>query len=169
MEGIALAELVLSRIDNRLIHGQVLVKWTAQTRADSICIVDDDVAQDAMLIGLFNMAIPKGTTLEVLTAEEVAGFLSVQKGRVLLIFKDVQHAETALNTGVPMKKLQVAGLGRREGRVQVYPTVYLSQPDAERLRKIEQKGVEVYFQALPEQPIVPLDQALQEHFSSFLK
>ena len=123
MEGIALAELVLSRIDNRLIHGQVLVKWTAQTRADSICIVDDDVAQDAMLIGLFNMAIPKGTTLEVLTAEEVAGFLSAQKGRALLIFKDIQHAETALNTGVPMKKLQVAGLGRREGRVQVYPTV----------------------------------------------
>mgnify|MGYP004733706059 FL=1 len=78
MEGIALAELVLSRIDNRLIHGQVLVKWTAQTRADSICIVDDDVAQDAMLIGLFNMAIPKGTTLEVLTAEEVTGFLSAQ-------------------------------------------------------------------------------------------
>ena len=108
-----MAELVLSRIDNRLIHGQVLVKWTAQTRADSICIVDDDVAQDAMLIGLFNMAIPKGTTLEVLTAEEVAGFLSAQKGRALLIFKDIQHAETALNTGVPMKKLQVAGLGRR--------------------------------------------------------
>lgn len=169
MEGIALAELVLARIDNRLIHGQVLVKWTAQTRADSICIVDDDVAQDAMLIGLFNMAIPKGTTLEVLTAEEVAGFLSAQKGRALLIFKDIQHAETALNTGVPMKKLQVAGLGRREGRVQVYPTVYLSQPDAECLCKMEQKGVEVYFQALPEQPIVPLERALQEHFSSLLK
>ena len=74
-----------------------------------------------------------------------------------------------VNTGVPMKKLQVAGLGRREGRVQVYPTVYLSRPDAECLCKMEQKGVEVYFQALPEQPIVPLERALQEHFSSLLK
>ena len=104
-----MAELVLARVDSRLVHGQVLVKWTKQTRANSICIVDDEVAQDAMLIGLFKMAMPKGTTLEVLTAEEVAGFLSVQKGRVLLIFKDIAHAQTAIQTGVPVKDLQVAG------------------------------------------------------------
>ena len=105
-----MAELVLARVDSRLVHGQVLVKWT----------------KHAMLIGLFKMAMPKGTTLEVLTAEEVAGFLSVQKGRVLLIFKDIAHAQTAIQTGVPVKDLQVAGLGRREGRIQVYPTVFLS-------------------------------------------
>ena len=120
-----MAELVLARVDSRLVHGQVLVKWTKQTQANSICIVDDEVAQDAMLIGLFKMAMPKGTTLEVLTAEEVAGFLSAQKGRVLLIFKDIAHAQTAIQTGVPVKDLQVAGLGRREGRIQVLSLIHI--------------------------------------------
>lgn len=110
-----MAELVLARVDSRLVHGQVLVKWTKQTQANSICIVDDEVAQDAMLIGLFKMAMPKGTTLEVLTAEEVSGFLSAQKGRVLLIFKDIAHAQTAIQTGVPVKDLQVAAWGAGKG------------------------------------------------------
>lgn len=164
-----MSELVLARIDSRLIHGQVLVKWIKQTHADSICIVDDEVAQDAMLIGLFKLAIPQGVTLEVLTAEEVAGFLATQKGKTILIFKDIQHARTAIDTGVQMQQLQVAGLGRREGRVQVYSTVYLSQLDAERLCQIQEKGVRVYFQAVPEQAPLELDQALQEHFDSLLK
>ena len=164
-----MAELVLARVDSRLVHGQVLVKWTKQTQANSICIVDDEVAQDAMLIGMFKMAMPKGTTLEVLTAEEVAGFLSAQKGRVLLIFKDIAHAQTAIQTGVPVKDLQVAGLGRREGRIQVYPTVFLSEADAECLHSLQEKGIHVYFQALPEQKPFSLEDALREHFPSLLK
>lgn len=164
-----MAELVLARVDSRLVHGQVLAKWTKQTQANSICIVDDEVAQDAMLIGLFKMAIPKGTTLEVLTAEEVAGFLSAQKGRVLLIFKDVAHVESAIRAGVPIKDLQIAGLGRREGRIQVYPMVFLSEADAERLHSFGEKGIHVYFQALPEQTPVLLADALRLHFASLLK
>lgn len=164
-----LAELVLTRIDSRLVHGQVLVKWIDHTRANSVCIVDDDLAQDAMLIGLFKMAMPKHAALEVLTAEEVAGYLSAQKGRVILIFKDIQHVRAAIDAGVTLEELQVAGLGRRDGRVQVYPTVYLSQLDAERLCQIQEKGVRVYCQALPEQPVVELDQVLQKHFEELLK
>lgn len=164
-----MAELVLARVDSRLVHGQVLIQWAKKTRANSVCIVDDEVAQDAMLIGLFKMAMPKGTTLEVLTAEEVAGFLSAQKGRVILIFKDIVHVQAAVQTGVSVRNLQVAGLGRREGRIQVYPTVFLSEADAERLHSIQEKGIQVYFQALPEQKPLCLEDALRAHFPSLLK
>lgn len=68
--------LVLTRIDDRLIHGQVMTAWIKNKKADQVVIVDDGTANDEYMIEVLEMAIPEEIAIGIFTKEEVCNSLS---------------------------------------------------------------------------------------------
>ena len=163
-----MALIALARIDDRLVHGQVVTKWVQRTKSNHIIIVDDTLAQNSFLADVYKMAAPVGVTVSVKSTKQAADEWKENQfgdGTVLLLFKNPQNVQKACENGIHIESLQVAGMGSASGK-KVYKTVSLSEDDAQVLQKFSQQGIHVYFQALPEDKPTDIGFILKKHFKN---
>ena len=154
----------LFRIDDRLIHGQVLMGWGRQLRSRRYLVVDDDLAASEWEQELYTLTVEDGLEVVFATVEEARAHLSEwgeDDVRSVLLTRDPSHmarlAEGRLMEGT---EVNVGGLHHRPGRHQVRPYIHLDGDDRDALRALAAQGVEVSGRDLPDAVRVPLDQML---------
>ena len=146
-------KVVLARIDDRFIHGQVVTAWLQTIgRCDEILICDDKVRKDPFLPQVFKMAAPPNIALRVLSVDEtIADFQArtTDSRRVLLLTRGPEAMLRLLENGVPMDSLNVGGMGGAPGRRNLHRSVSVSDVELELLRQIQAKGVRVEIKMVP--------------------
>lgn len=160
-----MAQIVFVRIDFRLIHGQVITRWLKQTDADRILVIDNKLAKDPFMSQVYVMAAPPGVQVEMVSVEDAVSSWEkdrLGKGKILVLFKTVKTALTAVEQGFPLEKLQIGGLGAGPGRKVVYNQITLDQKDAESLQIIKERGIEVFFQTVPEETPASLEKIIKK-------
>lgn len=165
---IYMSNVALLRIDDRLVHGQVVTKWIQDSGANTIIIVDDFLATNSYLSNVYKMAAPKGINVSIYSVEdfctkEHAGDFADLK--LLLLFKSVDSLVKTFDSGFFTEKVQIGGLGASAGKKLVYRTIALSEAEAKQLVDILNKGVEIYFQVVPDDRPQPLESIVQKKFS----
>lgn len=148
-----MAKIVLSRIDSRLIHGQVITKWLKRVDANRIIIIDDNLAEDKFMLDVYTMAAPPNVKVQILTIDTFIkdwGTNKYGEDKILLLFKDVDHVYNLFNEGFDIKELQVGGLGSGPDRVSVYKNISFNAKDVEQLEELSKKGLTIYLQPVPE-------------------
>ena len=149
--------LTLVRVDDRLIHGQVVAVWLKARPARRIVVVDDASARDPFLHDLLRLAAPQGVDVEVY--ETPAG---IERARQLgadaePAFVLVLSPETALalrEGGVAFDVLNVGALGATPERRRLHRSVAASDRELAALRRLEELGTRVELQAVPaERPV----------------
>jgi mannose/fructose/N-acetylgalactosamine-specific phosphotransferase system component IIB len=144
--------IVLARIDNRLIHGQVLESWVPSLRANCIIVANDEVAQAVMQKILMQAAVPRGVRVIIDTVDAVSQLLcsgELDDVRVLLLFATAGDARQAIESGVTLKKLNLGNMHAGSGKLQCSCTIFLDPEDVEDLQKIQDFGVHVTSQCVP--------------------
>ncbi|MBP2657749.1 MAG: mannose/fructose/sorbose transporter subunit [Firmicutes bacterium] len=165
MEGTFMAEIKLIRVDFRLIHGQVITRWLKQTDANRIIVIDNKLSKDPFMSQVYVMAAPPGVNVEMMSVDEAAaswGKNQLGNGSVLILFKTVSTALEAAEKGVPLKRLQIGGLGAGPGRKVVYNQITLNKEDAEKLQTLSDAGTKVFFQTVPEETAASLEDILKK-------
>ncbi len=147
------------RIDDRLIHGQVVTAWIKNYQAKKILILDDDVAKDAFLINVLKMVKPSGVELIIEGCDHIDDlirkFEEDEKNTVVLM-KKPQTAKVLFEHGVGLRELNVGGMGANKYRQNLYKNVSASEEEVAVLKELENQGVRVYFQATPNDKQVDL-------------
>jgi mannose/fructose/N-acetylgalactosamine-specific phosphotransferase system component IIB len=155
--------LVLYRIDDRLIHGQVVVGWGQAMDIEFIVLVDDAVAASEWEQELYRMGVPQEMEVFFHSVAEATGRLDRYRSdrrRGILLTGDVRSmACVVAGGGVPA--VNVGGVHHRPGRVQRLRYVYLNGDEERQLREIAARGVQVAAQDVPAAWPVPLDELLQ--------
>lgn len=144
--------IVFVRIDNRLIHGQVLEAWVPTIRADCIVVASNELAELALQKQLMKAAVPRGIEVAIGTVEEMAAYLRSEvaaRQRVLLLFGNLQDALQAYRLGVRFRLLNLGNLHGGKDRKRLSCTVALDQDDLASLEAFEKEGVEVVLQCVP--------------------
>lgn len=140
------------RIDDRLIHGQVVTAWVKNYQAKRILIVDDGVAGDEFLKGVLKMVAPAGIELRIVGTdhlhETIEKYNNDTKNTVILI-KTPQTAKVLFDAGLKLDALNVGGMGICKGRTNLYKNVSANPEEVSILRELEARGIKVYFQAVP--------------------
>lgn len=156
--------IVWCRVDDRLIHGEVVTAWTPYTHANRIVIVDDEVAKDDFNKRVLKSLAPAGTQVAVLT---VAGATkALQKDpkpgeRVLLLTKSPIVFEQLLDGGVAIKQVNLGGMGIRGERKPFVNNVSASPEEVDSIRRMKnEKGVDVFYQLVPEQKVIDISNLL---------
>lgn len=145
---------LLVRVDDRLIHGQVVTSWVTQLKCKNIVIVDDGVAADAFLTEVVNLAAPTGTEVQVLSiGEALANFSAFENALVLL--KTPLTALALQKEGLPFKRLVLGGMGARPGRKKLYRNIAASEEELIALNELVEKGVIVVFQIIATDRPIP--------------
>jgi PTS system mannose-specific IIB component/fructoselysine and glucoselysine-specific PTS system IIB component len=157
--------LVLYRIDDRLIHGQVVVGWGQAMDIEFIVLVDDAVATSEWEQELYRMGVPPEMEVFFHTVTDATGNLDVyrrERRRGILLTGDVRSMACLVTAG-GIPSVNVGGVHHRPGRVQRLRYVFLTPDEERQLREIASRGVEVSAQDVPGAWPVPLDQLLTSH------
>jgi mannose/fructose/N-acetylgalactosamine-specific phosphotransferase system component IIB len=151
--------VVLYRIDDRLIHGQVVVGWGQRMGIGFIVLVDEAVRANVWEQELYRMGVPGAMDVAFATVAEAAERIGewerdARKG--ILLTGDVDTM-VALCAAVPaVRKVNVGGIHARDGRTERLRYVFLTDGEAAQLVALAGRGVEVTAQDLPTAKPVPV-------------
>jgi PTS system mannose-specific IIB component/fructoselysine and glucoselysine-specific PTS system IIB component len=152
--------VVLYRIDDRLIHGQVVVGWGQRLAIGFIVLVDDDVRAAEWEQELYRMGVPPGMELIFASVAEAVQRLpewerDTRQGIVLTGDVDTM---VALARAMPARRpVNLGGIHAREGRTERLRYVFLSPAEADKLKALAAEGVEVAAQDVPTAKPVPIE------------
>lgn len=145
------------RVDNRLIHGQVVEAWVPHIGARSIIVGNDDLAQDEMQQEIMSLAIPRAVDGVFLSIDALAGDGRLKPGHresTLLLFSTCLDVRRAFDKGLDLPVLNVGNLHYSSGKRQLSPSISLGPEDESCLRYLMEKGVELDFRCVPNDPVV---------------
>lgn len=154
--------VVLYRIDERLIHGQVVVGWGVRLRPDRIVVVDDELAASVWEQELYAMGVPDEMEAEfvpVATAIERLPTWKAGPERVLLLTRDVATMNRTARSGLLAgAEVNVGGIHHAPGRSRVLRYVFLSDEERDELRALAEQGIHVTARDVPGARPVELDE-----------
>ena len=150
----------LHRVDDRLIHGQVVVAWGRHLHPRRIWVVDDATAANDWEKKLLASAAP-GVEVRVLTVAEAAAEYAQEalaEGGSILLVRSLAGAAALLEAGAPLPALNLGGIHYAPGRTKVNDYIYLSAEDRADARRLMARGVRLTVQDVPAARAVPLSE-----------
>lgn len=144
--------VLLIRIDDRLVHGQVVAGWVKAIKANHIMVVNDKVAGDTMQKVLLGMAVPSNLKLSVLAIAEAAEKLKTdisEENRLMVLLNSPTDALELVKRGVPVKSINVGGIHFCEGKKQILKAVCVDMIDIQALYELDRYGIELEGRVVP--------------------
>lgn len=146
----------VTRVDHRLLHGQVAFSWIRFTGCNCILIANDAVAADELRMGAIRLAKPEGVKLVMKSVEDsISAILSgvTDKYELFIITESIEDAYRLAKglEGSPwaIRELNLGGIKAEETKRQISMAVSVSEAECERIRELEAAGTHVYVQMLP--------------------
>lgn len=140
------------RVDNRLIHGQIIEAWLPYTRAKALVVANAELAANPLTQDIAMLAVPSRIHTDFVALEELPPLLARyarKKTEFLALFADCQDARKAWDLGVRFAVCNVGNLHYGKEKKQILPHVALSIEDENCLRYLERQGVALDFRSIP--------------------
>jgi len=145
----------LARIDDRLIHGQVILGWVPSVKPDRIVVANDRVAGSDWERKFYSSCVPPEVNVSFATVAEAARQISAdlfQTEQLIVLLESAQDTLALIGGGVELKEVNVGGLHYREGSVELLPFVFLVHEERNALRELVKRGVTLSAQDVPSNP-----------------
>lgn len=139
-------KIVLSRIDDRLIHGQIVTVWAKETGCNRIIVVNDEVAKDNLRKTLLLQVAPPGIKSHVLTVDKAIEACKSPKYdsfKTLFLFTNPTDVLKMVERGVEIKSVNIGGMSFKEGKRQITSAISVDDNDVQAFKKLHEKGIEL--------------------------
>ncbi|WP_301109576.1 PTS N-acetylgalactosamine transporter subunit IIB [Sporosarcina sp.] len=143
--------ILLTRIDNRLIHGQVGVTWVNHLGANLIVVANDKVSTDEVQQSLMDMVLPDVIQARYFSIQKTIDVIhkASPRQKIFLVVRDVEDALKLKEGGVPIDHINVGNLHYEEGKKQVSSTVSVDDRDIAAFKKLDELGVKMDLRGVP--------------------
>ncbi len=144
--------ILLTRIDNRLIHGQVGVTWTMTLGANLLIVADDEVAENSLMQQLMaSTAKSSGAGVRFFSVQKTIDIIhkASESQKIFLICKTPGVVRQLIEGGVPITLVNVGNMHFSPGKRQISKKVYVDDKDMADLEFIRDAGVDIYIQDVP--------------------
>lgn len=151
--------LSLVRVDDRLIHGQVVVGWGHALGAKHLVLVDDEVSTNEWERDIHRVGVPPDMTIEFLSVEHAARRVpewQVSASRTIVVLGEITAAVRLCELAPQVKRLNLGGVHQAPGRRQRLPYVFMTDTEAGALAALAARGVDITAQDVPTARAVPL-------------
>nr|WP_300326616.1 PTS sugar transporter subunit IIB [uncultured Anaerostipes sp.] len=147
-----MAKRLAVRVDDRLIHGQVVTQWVKVFKAQKIVVIDDTVAKDKMQKNILKFAAPSDIKVSILSVEKAAEVWEKNKFgnlSVFVLFKDVKQIAKLKEKGVSFDEITLGNMSIINGRKQIYKSTGFTEEEAQVLFDLQKDGMHIFFQTQP--------------------
>lgn len=138
--------IIVGRVDDRLIHGQVATSWIRGNNIEVVVVVDDNIANNPTQVSILKVSAPAEVKVY---AQSVDKFIEkMKKGildnyRVMLVFENIETVKEVLSKGLDLKSINLGGMRFKDGRRQLSKALSVSDKEEKIIREIADMGVEV--------------------------
>ena len=153
----------LVRVDNRLIHGQVVEAWLPHLKVERVIVADDEAASSPLVKAAMGLAV--NPSIEVIIQPlHALDYAALQRDsrKTLLLLRDVAAVVRAQERGLKLAHVNVGNVHFATGRKQVSPSVFLSPDELNQLKMLAESGVEVEARAVPNERALSLEEMKQK-------
>lgn len=150
-----MANILLTRIDNRLIHGQVATQWCGTIGANLLLVANDSVASNKVRQSLMDMAAPTGVATRYFTIDKTIEIIdkAADRQKIFIVVETPEDALRLIEGGVQIEKVNIGNMHMSDGKRQVATTVAVDDRDVSAFKLMEEKGVKLEIQRVPSTPI----------------
>jgi PTS system sorbose-specific IIB component len=150
-------DIALVRVDNRLVHGQILEAWVPFLRASCIVVVDDQVASDFFRETVIRMAVPREVQVIISGLKEFAEAYSFTQGsgkKTIVLFSTISNALAVYRLGFRFAKLNIGNVYNENCCLCCTPSVLLNDTDVSDITDLHDEGVQIELRRVPrEKPV----------------
>ncbi len=147
------------RIDDRLVHGQVIVGWLPHLGTQSIIVANDRVAGDPMRQEMMRLAVPSDVEIDFRTPAALGSDQALPHDSLVLVASP-KDAWACLQGGLAPEILNVGGLHARPGKAEIFEALHLDDEDRRHFQSIIAAGHRPVFQPTPQNEPIPLEEIL---------
>ncbi|MGK2896939.1 MAG: PTS mannose transporter subunit IIAB [Candidatus Makana argininalis] len=138
--------IVLTRIDDRLIHGQVVTSWTKETKINRIIVISDEVDADLNRKKLLIQVAPPGITSHVVNIKKAIRVFNNPKyanDRVMLLFNNPSDVLSVVEKGIKIKSINIGGMSYNKNKIQINNAISVDKKDINAFKKLHKLGIEL--------------------------
>jgi len=147
----------MTRVDHRLIHGQVGFTWTKFLEADCILIASNTLVEDPLRMSAMKMAKPSGVKLVMKTIDDSIKALNSGVTDKYKLVADMYQLVKEVPT---IKEVNLGGMKNGETRKQISKAVHLSETDIAQIKELTNEGIELTVQLVPDDQKVAINKLL---------
>lgn len=141
------------RIDDRLIHGQIVQGWLKTIDVDKILIVSDEVANDEMQQVLLSMAVPSSVKLVIKNINDASYEIAnevYEQDNLMILFSNPQDIVKMIDNGIKFQSINIGGMHYAHGKKQLLTNLSVDKNDVMAFLKLINCGIELETRALPQ-------------------
>ena len=157
----------LARIDDRLIHGQIVHAWIEFSKADTLLVADDMVVNDRMQQVMLKLAAPQTIKLELLSIKNAAEYIKTHDESIFLILRNPKTMLDLLNEGVILKEINLGNISMTKsetGRKTLLKNIHVEKNDVDCLKAIAKKGVTIYIKLVPDDKPIDAIELIEKNY-----
>lgn len=154
--------ICFSRIDDRLIHGQVVTTWVNVHSIEQIIILNDKISADKTQKNILAMAAPQGIKVKAFGIEKFAEVIKTTPitRRTMLLFTTSADVLEAVERGVEIPALNIGGMRYQEGRERLTKALSVSPEEKAAFQKLLDRGMEITVQMVPKDEKIDLREVI---------
>lgn len=160
--------IVLVRVDNRLVHGQILESWVPAVKAKCIIVVDDKVAADPFFDTVIRMAVPSDIDVITSSVEDFVQNYTYKLGsgkKTIVLFRSIADACDAFKKGFRFERLNIGNVFNDDFKVCCSPSVSLCEDEITCIENLlKEQCVFVELQRVPKGRAVNIREALKDYW-----
>jgi mannose/fructose/N-acetylgalactosamine-specific phosphotransferase system component IIB len=138
------------RIDNRLVHGQVVQYWIGHLEITHLIVADDAIARNSSMSIIYRMALPETVGLSIIPVRQLSAELEKAKSyATMVLVKDVEDLTQSIMYGAEFKQVTIGNVHSSSERHRVTEAVYLSEEEVRELAQLCAKGIKIEIQTFP--------------------
>lgn len=145
-------KILVARIDDRLIHGQVVTSWVKAYPITEILIIAEDLAQNMLMQRIYKSVAPAGIDVNILDNRDALNYLLSDckvDQNLLILVKTPDVYEFLINNSVIITKIVLGGMGLKPGRETLIKNIAANDAERECLRRLLNKGIKIVYQMVP--------------------
>lgn len=157
-------DIQLVRIDDRLIHGQVILGWAQHLKTKRIILCDDVIASSDWEKELYLSMVPPDIEGLILNVEQLVEYIrkhGTDLSQTILLVNSPKTIERIIDSGIPLERVNVGGIHFRPGRKKLLNYLYLDDEEVQAFKRCIEKGVRFECQDVPVYKSSSLEKLLQ--------
>jgi mannose/fructose/N-acetylgalactosamine-specific phosphotransferase system component IIB len=143
--------ITVFRIDDRLIHGQIVTAWIAYSNAAQIIVADTKAANDDFQKSLLKMATPKAIKLLVLETDEAIKMIKEDDSntKTLLLARGPKEALQLIEGGIMAEEINIGNINMKKGKTKILGNLWVDEEDVSNFKKLNEKGIRLEVRTVP--------------------
>ena len=153
--------IVLARVDDRLIHGQITIGWLNKISVDTIIIINKELRSNTFLSEMTKQAAPDNYRTEIFNTEEfIEYYKNSTKEDILILSKEVKVYENIQTKEEIFSEINIGNIGSKDDSKKIYKNVHINSEEKKSIKNLLEKNCNIYLQMLPEDSKINIEKLI---------